>query len=102
MRIPRNCFVGDGVVLTDFRFDGETLRVMHKGKKVDTGSIFLGPCIGHGTCIGSGVIVGPAREVRGGVRVVVGNDRLLLSDRMEGDFRIIEPSESYRKSRGID
>ena len=100
--VGRNCFVGDGVVLTDFRFDGETQKVMHKGKKVDTGSIFLGPCIGHGTYIGSGVIVGPAREVRGGVRVVIGNDRLLLSDRMEGDFRIIEPGESYRKSRGID
>ena len=89
-------------MLTDFRLDGETLKVIDKGKKVDTGSIFLGPCIGHGTYIGSGVIVGPAREVRGGVRVAVGNDRLLLSDRMEGDFRIVEPSESYRKRRNTD
>lgn len=28
--LGRNCFVGDGAVLTDFRFDGETQKVLHE------------------------------------------------------------------------
>lgn len=97
--LGRGCFVGDGAVLTDFRFDGATQKVLHEGRLVDTGSIFLGPCIGPGSYIGSGVIVGPARQVPGGTRIVVGDSRLLLGDRIQGDFRVIEPCESYRMGR---
>ena len=88
--VGRNTFVGDGVLLTDFRFDGRNQMVMHKGKQVDTGGIFLGPCIGNNTYIGSGVVVGPGREVQSNQRIVIGTDRMLVRDRIEGDFRTVE------------
>jgi len=43
----RDTFIGDGATLTDCRYDEENVRVMHNGRVVDTGSMFLGSCVGH-------------------------------------------------------
>jgi NDP-sugar pyrophosphorylase family protein len=86
----RNSFVADGVTLTDFRFDGENMKVMHKGSLVDTGGVFLGPCIGHDSYLGSGVIVGPGREIPNDVKVVMNRDRVIMGGDFNRDFRIIK------------
>ena len=89
----RNSFVGDGVTLTDFRFDGQNMKVMHKGRLVDTGGVFLGSCVGHNSYLGSGVIVGPGREIPNDVKVVVNRSRMIMNGDLNGDFQIIKKDQ---------
>lgn len=96
--VGERCFLGDGVSLTDFRFDGGGTRVKHNGNLMQTESIFLGPCIGDNVYLGSGVVVGPGRAVPSNVKLAPGKDRVITNDRLEGDFLIIR--EKDRVVRG--
>lgn len=81
------------MTLTDFRFDGQNIKVMHKGRLVDTGGLFLSSCIGHNSYLGSGVIVGPGREIPNDVKVVVNRSRIIMDGDLNGDFRIIKKEQ---------
>jgi acetyltransferase-like isoleucine patch superfamily enzyme len=78
----RDTFIGDGVTLTDFRMDGQSIAVMKDGQKVDSQSPILGCCLGHGVYLGAGAIVAPGRTIPNGYRFAVAGDRMI---RMNGD-----------------
>ncbi len=98
--VGRKCFLGDGVSLTDFRFDGKGAKVKNDGDLVQTESIFLGPCIGDSVYLGSGVVVGPGRAVPSNVKLASGSDRVITNDRLEGDFLVIRDRERMRRKGG--
>ena len=89
--IGGNSFIGSGAVLTDFRLDGKTMFVMKEGKKVDSGNIFLGCCLGDDVYLGSGCIVAPGRIIPSGSRVSLGKGRIItsISNDDEGEYQII-------------
>lgn len=67
--LGRNCFIGGGVSLTDYRLDGKNITVVKNGEVVDTGNRILGSCIGHGTYLATGTIVAPGRSIPKGTRI---------------------------------
>jgi acetyltransferase-like isoleucine patch superfamily enzyme len=73
----RDTFLGEGVVLTDFRFDGKTVSVLKGGVQVDTGNPMVGACLGHGVYLGGGCIVAPGRSIPNGLRLVPGESRVI-------------------------
>ena len=73
----RNCFVGDGVTLTDYRLDGKNITILKNGKVVDTGNKLLGSCIGHDTYLAAGTIVAPGRAIPNGTRIMPENCRII-------------------------
>lgn len=88
----RDSFVAAGAVPTDFRMDGNSVTVMKGAARVNTGNAFLGVCLGHGAYIGSGCVVAPGRAVPNGLRIMLGDDRLLTNPGYGGaieGFRII-------------
>ena len=68
--LGRNGFIGDGVSLTDYRFDGKNITVLKNGMVVDTGNRILGSCVGHGAYLAAGTIVAPGRAIPNGTRIV--------------------------------
>ncbi|MDM7999523.1 MAG: hypothetical protein QUS33_05875 [Dehalococcoidia bacterium] len=73
----RDSFIAAGAVATDFRLDGGYVTVMKHGVTVDTGNTFIGGCLGHGAYVGSGCILAPGRAVPNGLKIAVGDDRVL-------------------------
>jgi carbonic anhydrase/acetyltransferase-like protein (isoleucine patch superfamily) len=70
-------FLGDGTILTDFRFDGRTISVLKRGQLVDTGNLFLGGCIGHRSRLATGVILAPGRMIPNDLGVSPAGDRVI-------------------------
>jgi carbonic anhydrase/acetyltransferase-like protein (isoleucine patch superfamily) len=75
----RDSFVGDGVTLTDFRFDGRSIAVQQEGRLVETGNGVVGSCLGHGVYLGAGSVVAPGRSVPNGLRLAPEGGRVLRS-----------------------
>lgn len=73
----RDVFVAAGALLTDFRFDGKPITVLKRGAPVDTGSSFVGVCVGHGSYLASGCIVAPGRAIPNGVRLAPEPSRVI-------------------------
>lgn len=67
--IGREAFVAAHAALYDFRDDGN-IEILHRGKVVDSGSNFLGVCVGHGAFVGADVFVAHGRSVPNGVKLV--------------------------------
>ena len=59
--VGRDCFIGSGVILTDFRLDGKPVMVEKEGKKISSGNLFLGCCLGHNVYLGGGCVIAPGR-----------------------------------------
>jgi acetyltransferase-like isoleucine patch superfamily enzyme len=87
-------FVGDGVTLTDFRFDGRDVIVLKDGKPVQTEALFLGGCLGHGVYLGAGCVVAPGRAVPNGLRITPDASRIILRPETEGlpGFHNVRPT----------
>jgi len=77
--LGRDTFVGDGATLADFRFDGLGVTVMKDGEKVDTGSTYLGACLGHGVYIGAGCVVAPGRAIPNGMHISPDASRIIAN-----------------------
>ncbi len=75
--VGERCFVGSGAVLTDFRFDHKNITVIDKGKKIDTGSTFLGCCLGDDVYLGGGCVVAPGREIPNGTKISQGRGNII-------------------------
>lgn len=87
--IGENCRIGAGFVTANRRFDRLNVSAVIKGKKVDTGTSFLGSMIGNevnigiqsatmpGTIIKSGSVVMPGTIVRGTAEGKIGNKELI-------------------------
>ncbi len=89
--IGKDSFIGSGVTLTDFRLDGKSVTVMKDGIKVDTGSKFIGSCLGHGVYFGSGCIIAPGRSIPNGLRITLEKDRIITGGNpAEKGFRIVK------------
>jgi bifunctional UDP-N-acetylglucosamine pyrophosphorylase/glucosamine-1-phosphate N-acetyltransferase len=67
--LGRNCFIGDGVTLADYRLDGKCVTVLKNGVVIDTANKFLGSCIGNDTYLAGGTIIAPGRTIPNGTRV---------------------------------
>ena len=80
----RDTFVADGVFLADYRFDGRTVAVNVNGRMVDTGSVALGPCLGHGVYLGAGCVVPPGRAIPNGLRIVPKDTRSIVGPDSDG------------------
>lgn len=80
-------FIGSGAVLTDFRFDHKNISVMKDGKAVDSGSTFLGCCLGNDVYMGGGCIVAPGREIPNNTKVSLDKGKIITKIPEEG-FRI--------------
>ena len=65
----RDSFLGGGVTLTDFRFDGQNIIVMKDNNPIDTGCRLLGSCIGHRVYLAAGSVVSPGRTVPNDLRL---------------------------------
>ncbi len=61
--IGANVNFGAGAVLTNFRLDGQTVKMKIKDKVVDSGLRKLGAIIGDNTKIGSNVVVNPGKKI---------------------------------------
>jgi len=75
--IGRDSFIGDGVMLTDFRFDGQSIKVSKYGNIIDTDNIFIGSCLGHNVYLGAGTIIASGRSISNGVRLFPDNSRFI-------------------------
>lgn len=75
--IGRDCFIGSGAVLTDFRFDGRGVVLVDGNKKIDSGNLFLGCCLGNNVYLGSGCIVAPGRSIPNNLRISLDKDRVI-------------------------
>jgi len=73
----RDTFIGDGVVLTDFRLDGKTIFVIKDEKQIDTKNTFLGSCLGHNVYLGAGCIIAPGRTVPNNTRIAPDESRII-------------------------
>ncbi|TSD02814.1 MAG: N-acetylglucosamine-1-phosphate uridyltransferase-like protein [Parcubacteria group bacterium Athens0714_16] len=90
--IGRDCFIGLGAVLTDFRLDNKSISVIKDGVKIDTGSTLLGCCLGNNVYLGSGCIVAPGRIISNGTHISLSEEKVItgISDKKEiNGFRII-------------
>jgi len=67
--LGRNSFIGDGVTLTDYRFDGQNITVVKNGAVIDTGNRSLGSCVGHDSYLAAGSVVSPGRAIPNGTRI---------------------------------
>ena len=96
----RNTFIADGSVLTDFRLDGKSIRVLKNNSLIDTQNTFIGSCLGHNVYIGSGCIVSPGRSVPNGYRICVDGSRTInkIPDNKPNlNYRIIDMINSGDK-----
>ncbi len=92
----RDTFIADGVFLADYRFDRKSVGVMKDGQLVDTRSIGLGPCLGHGVYLGAGCLVAPGRMIPNELRIIPENTRVIESINPNGDipgYRQIEADD---------
>jgi len=91
--VGRDSFVGSGVILTDFRLDGNNVIVLKDGVKIDSGSTFLGCCLGNNVYLGSGCVVAPGRTIPCGLHIVLEKGRIIAGGNTEqiiGGFRLID------------
>jgi len=89
----RDSFLGGGVTLTDFRFDGQNIVVMKDNVPVDTGSKLLGSCIGHRVYLAAGTVVSPGRTIPNDLRLApkdMPTIRKFNSDGEAEGYQIIE------------
>jgi len=80
----RNTFISDGVTVTDFRFDGKCVQVLKDGRRIDSGVLLLGTCLGHDAYLGAGCILSPGRAVPNGWRIIPESQRLLEAFHSDG------------------
>jgi len=91
--IGRDSFVASGVTLTDFRLDGKNVTVLKNGVQIDSGSKFLGCCLGNNVYLGSGCVVAPGRTIPNGLHIALEKDRIITDcnpDQIEKGFRLIK------------
>ena len=74
----RNTFLGDGVVLSDFRLDKKPVIVIKGGNQIDTENIFIGSCLGHGVYLGAGCVIAPGRIIPNETRITPDNYRMIV------------------------
>ena len=89
----RETFASDGVAVTDFRFDGRSVRVLKEGSEVDTQNTLLGTCLGHRVYLGAGCILPPGRAIPNDWRLVPERSRTITSWHSDGNIpghRLIE------------
>ena len=80
----RNTFISDGVTVSDFRFDRKCVQVLKDGRRVDSGVLLLGTCLGHDAYLGAGCILLPGRAVPNGWRIVPESQRVLETFHSDG------------------
>lgn len=89
----RNTFIGDGVVLSDFRLDKKPVIVIKDGKRIDTENTFIGSCLGHDVYLGAGCVVAPGRMISNETRITPDNCRMIAKcnpdQEIEGYKKII-------------
>ncbi len=85
--IGNNCFIGSGVVLTDFRMDGKTMHVIKDNKKIDTENVFLGACLGENVYLGANCVVAPGRSVPNNSRISLEKNKIINKSPFTG-FRM--------------
>jgi len=89
----RNTFIGDGVVLSDFRLDNKPVTVMKDNRQINTQNTFIGSCLGHTVYLGAGCIVAPGRVVPNNTRIAPDESRIVRNIRRDQEIlghRIIE------------
>jgi acetyltransferase-like isoleucine patch superfamily enzyme len=82
----KNTFLADGVIVSDYRFDGKNISVMKNGNPVDTGSLALGICLGHDVYLGGGCISEPGRSIPNGLRITPEKARTIGKCGIKGDI----------------
>ena len=91
--IGRNTFIGGYVALTDFRLDGKNVTILKDGVPIDSGSKFLGCCLGNNVYLGSGCVVAPGRTIPNGLRIAVEKGRIIADcnpNQITNGFRVIK------------
>ncbi len=73
----RDTFLGDGVVLSDFRLDREPVTVIKDRRQINTGNTFIGSCLGHGVYLGAGIVLAPGRTIPNGTRIALDETRIV-------------------------
>lgn len=95
--LGRNCFIGDGVTLTDFRLDGKNITVEKHGEIIDTDNRILGSCIGHDCYIAAGSVISPGRAIPNGTRITPEERRYIQKVPAEGGvpgYRLVKNNRS--------
>ena len=90
--VGKDSFLASGSVLNDFRLDGNNVKLIKDGIKFDSGSTFLGCCLGNNVYLGSGCIVAPGRAVSSGLHIALKKDRVIAEGNHEmitRDFRLV-------------
>ena len=82
----KNTFLADGVVVSDYRFDGKNVSVMKNGHPVDTGTLALGICLGHDVYLAGGCVSEPGRSIPNGVRIALEKARTIGKCGINGEI----------------
>lgn len=72
----RRAFLTASAALVDAKFHGH-VRVEHEGELVDTGTPFLGVCLGHDVVLGAHVTVQSGRSIPNGYEIVTPPEQVL-------------------------
>ena len=83
----RNTFIGDGVVLSDFRLDRKPVMVVKDGKRIDTENTFIGSCLGLNVYLGAGCIVAPGRTIPNGTRISPEESKIIRKCQVEQEIQ---------------
>ena len=74
----KDCFIAVGATILDLSF-GKTIRVNKDGARIDTGSYFLGACVGHRAKIGNGARISYGQAIPNDAFLVGSGEDLLRS-----------------------
>ncbi|HIJ98568.1 TPA: NTP transferase domain-containing protein [archaeon] len=76
--IGQNVNFGAGAILTNFRLDGQNIKVLIKDKLVDSGLRKLGAIVGDNVKFGSNVVVNPGKRI--GANSLIWPGRVITED----------------------
>jgi acetyltransferase-like isoleucine patch superfamily enzyme len=86
--VGRNVFMASPAYLYDLKIKG-TIKILHQGRRVDTGLNFLGSCVGHEAIIGPDIWLASGMEIPNRAVVVKNPGEIITSipdDLPEGEY----------------
>lgn len=96
--VGSNTFIGANNCFTDFNLQGEPIKVLHRGRRVEVNLPVLGSAVGHNVKLGSGFIIYPGRMIESNAVIIFDNEKNLIRKTVRGhDIEDFEASGEPRR-----
>ncbi len=76
--LGERCITTGGGYIIDMRFGEGNVKVLHRGEMMDSGTKFLGACLGHDVVMGTGIWMAHGRAIPNGYHLVKDPSEMLL------------------------